>query len=179
MKIFIIAGKAESGKDKLGEYMKKILEEKNYKPCILHFTKPLYEYAETYFGWNGDFNKKPRELLQTLGYDIIQKELGKKYFLADRILEDIEILEKYFNVFIIADGRLISEFERVKKKYPSTKVIKIERDTYNNKLTKKEKEHITENNLEDYNEYDYIVHNINKDDLYTKAMSIIEKEIDV
>ena len=177
MKVFIIAGKAGSGKDVVGKYLYDLVESANQKACILRFTKPLYEYAKNYFGWDGNVKNKPRDLFQTLGYDIIQKKLGKKYFLVNRLLEDISILKNYFDIFIIPDGRLIQEFEYVKKVYPNTIIIKVVRENYDNGLSPNQRKHITETNLDDYQHYDYIITNSHKDKLYQEVQKIVETEV--
>ena len=135
MKIYLLAGKAGSGKDLMGRYMKTQYDFQGHNACILHITTPLYEYAKNYFSWNGNMAEKPREFLQEMGIEVIQKKLGKKYFLLDRLTEDIDILKNFFDVFIIADGRLLFEFEELKRRFPGTKIVHVIREDYDNKLT--------------------------------------------
>ena len=78
MKIFIIGGKASSGKTTFGEYLREELKDYSYKPCVMHITEPLYGYAKNYFDWNSRYQEKPREFLQKVGYDIIREKMGKK-----------------------------------------------------------------------------------------------------
>ena len=85
MKIFVIGGKAKCGKNTFGEYLREELKDYGYKPCVMHITGPLYEYARNYFDWNGDYDEKPREFLQKMGFEIIREKLGKKHFLLDRL----------------------------------------------------------------------------------------------
>ncbi len=176
MKIFLLAGKASSGKDLVGKYMKEQFDYKGENACILHITAPLYEYAKNYFSWNGDLKEKPREFFQEMGVDVIQNKLGKKFFLIDRLCEDIDILKNYFQVFIITDGRLISEFEELKKRFDDIKIVHIIREGYDNELTEKEKMHITEVELDNYNKYDYTIYNTSKDKLLKQVDSILNGE---
>ena len=176
MKIFLLAGKAGCGKDLLGSYMKTKYDFKGDSACILHITTPLYEYAKNYFSWNGDMREKPREFLQEMGIEVIRNTLHKETFLVDRLCEDIDILKHYFDVFIITDGRLVSEFELLKERFPEIKIIHVIRENYDNKLTLKEKEHITETDMENYKDYDYVVRNTNKEELYREADKIMDTE---
>ncbi len=176
MKIYLLAGKAGSGKDLMGRYMKREYDFSGHHACILHITTPLYQYARNYFSWNGDMAEKPREFLQEMGIEIIQKKLGKKYFLIDRLCEDIEILKNFFDVFIITDGRLISEFEELRRRFPDIKIIHIIRENYDNKLSLEEKNHITELELDEYKNYDYIVRNTSKERLFSEADKIMGVE---
>ncbi len=175
MKIYIIAGKAKSGKDLLGKFMKEYYDKKGQSACIMHFASPLYDYAKNYFSWNGNMSSKPREFLQSFGIEYIQEKLGKKTFLVDRLCEDIEILKEFFRVFIITDGRLISEFNLMKERFADVKIIKIESEDIENGLTEKEKEHITENDFLSYSSFDYTVKNKKNCDLREIAKNIIEE----
>lgn len=179
MKIFLLAGKAGCGKDLAGTYMKRKFDNKKESACILHITTPLYEYAKNYFSWNGDMRNKPREFLQEMGIEVIRNKLNKKTFLVDRLCEDIDILKHYFSVFIITDGRLIDEFNILKERFKDIKIIYIKRDNYNNQLTEKERNHITETEVEKYDKYDYIIENTTKDNLYKEIDKIIERESEV
>ncbi len=158
MKLFLICGKAESGKDYFGNLLKEEYERDGRKVCIIKITRPLYEYAKDYFGWDGDDTTKPRELLQNLGVEVIREKLGKKRFLLDRLTSDIEVLDSFFDVGIITDGRLIDEFDYLRKTYPELQIIRIHRNK-DNKLTEEEKKHITETDLDNPYEYDYELEN--------------------
>lgn len=176
MKIYLLAGKAGSGKDLMGRYMKTQYDFAGHNACILHITTPLYEYAKNYFSWNGNMAEKPREFLQEMGIEVIQKKLGKKYFLLDRLCEDIDILKNFFDGFIITDGRLLFEFEELKRRFPETKIIHVIRENYDNKLSDDEKKHVTETEMEQYKDYDYIVRNTSKERLFSEADKIIGLE---
>lgn len=176
MKIFIIGGQAQCGKNTLGNFLREELKEYGYKPCIMHITEPLYSYARNYFEWNGNEENKPREFLQKMGIEIIRNKLGKKDFLLNRLYEDIDILKNFFDAFIITDARFINEFESIKEKYEEVITIKINRKNYNNNLSDEEAKHITENEIVNYNEFDYIVENKSINSLRTAALEIIHNE---
>ncbi len=176
MKIYIIGGKAKSGKNTLGEFLREELKDYGYKPCVMHITSPLYSYARNYFDWNGNEDDKPREFLQKMGIEIIRDKMGKKEFLLNRLYEDIEILSNFFDTFIIVDARLKNEFESIKNKYEDVISIKLERKNYDDMLTVSEAQHITENEIDAYNGFDYLIENNNLNDLKTKALEIVRKE---
>ena len=178
MRLYLICGKANTGKNLFAEYLKKEFENKNLKVCLLKITEPLYGYAKNHFGWNGLEEDKPREFLQTMGIELIQKELGWEYFLIDRLSEDITILNKFFDIGIITDGRLIKEFDELKRRYSNIKFIKLERNNYTDNLTFEEKKHITEIDLDNNYNYDYIVENTSIDKLIEDARNIVLKEGD-
>lgn len=176
MKIFVIGGKAKSGKTTFGEYLKEELKDYGYKPCLMHITEPLYSYAENYFDWNRNERGKPREFLQKMGIEIIQEKMGKKDFLLNRLYEDIEILSNFFDCFIITDARLRKEFTDIKNKYDDVVTIKLERHNYDNELTEEEEKHRTETEINQYDEFDYIIENKSLKELKMAALEIVRNE---
>lgn len=175
MKVYVIGGKAKCGKSSFGNFLREELKDYGHKPCVMHITGPLYGYARNYFDWE-EGDEKPREFLQKMGIEIIKEKMGKDNFLLDRLFEDIEILENFFDTFIITDARLIYEFESIRNKYDDVITIKIVRDNYDNGLSEEEANHITEKGLDNYEDFDYIVHNNSLDDLENSALEIVRNE---
>ena len=176
MKLYLITGKAETGKSTLGEYLKECLKEKDYNVCVMQITAPLYHYAEDYFFWDKKANEKPREFLQSLGIEVIREKLHKKDFLINRTIEDIEILSEFFDTFIITDIRFQEEIDILKNKFKDTAVIKVERNNYTSSLTNKEKNHITEKEVEKITKINYLVENTSLKELKKRAKEIVELE---
>ena len=176
MKLFVIGGKAKCGKNTFGEYLREQLKDYGYRPCVMHITEPLYGYAKNYFEYDINNDEKPREFLQKMGTEIIKNKMGKEDFLLNRLYEDIEILNNFFDVFIITDARLIHEFESLKKKYSDVVTIKLERVDYDDMLTEEEANHITEKEIDTYDNFDYIVQNRSLNDLKTHALEIVKTE---
>ena len=176
MKIFVIGGKAKSGKNTFGSMLREELKDYGYRPCVMHITEPLYSYARTYFDWDGNENDKPREFLQKMGIEIIRDKLGKKDFLLNRLNEDIEILSNFFDAFIITDARMIHEFESLKEKYEDVVTIKLERKNYDDMLTEEEAQHVTEKEVDEYHDFDYVIENRSLEDLRTAVIELIRNE---
>ena len=174
MKIFVIGGKAKCGKNTFGEYLREELKNYGYKPCVMHITEPLYGYARNYFCWNGNDSSKPREFLQKMGIEIIRDKMGKKHFLLNRLYEDIEILSNFFDTFIITDARLVEEFIQIKDKYKDSVTIKLLRTNYDDQLKEEEKNHITETEINSYNEFDYIIENRGLAELRKEAEKLVK-----
>jgi hypothetical protein len=102
--------------------------------------------------------------------------MGKKDFLLNRLYEDIEILSNFFDTFIITDARLINEFESIKNKYDEVVTIKLERHNYDDNLTEEEAKHITEREINDYNDFDYVIENRGFEDLKNCALEVVRNE---
>lgn len=169
-KIFIISGKAESGKNEIA----KIIEQyySNNKSITISFGHYIKDYAKRVSDWDGSEETKPRELLQQLGIELIKNKINDKLFI-NRILEDIEIFSYFYDIIVISDARLVEEIEILKNNYPNSISIRVIRNNYDNKLTTDQKKHITEIDLDKYTNFDYIINNNNNklDDKVNKILS--------
>ena len=103
---------------------------------------------------------------------------NKKDFLINRTIEDIEVLSEFFDTFIITDIRFQEEIDKLKNKFKDVVVIKVERNNYNNSLTNKERNHITEKEVDKITNINYLVENTSLKELKQKAKYIIDTEED-
>lgn len=154
-KIFILSGKARSGKTETAKIIENYYKEKK---CItISFAYYLKDYIKRITGWDGNENTKPRELLQHLGIELIKNNIDDK-LLINRVLQDIEVFSYFYDIIIISDARLVDEVESIKNKYINSVSIRISNND-NNNLTEEQKNHITETGLDNYNNFDYFVNN--------------------
>ncbi len=172
MKLYLITGNSGSGKDELGHLLKEELTSQGKKTCLLKITRPLYELCKNHFGWNGDMDNKPRDLLQTLGIEVIKGKLHKKDYLLNSLIEEMEILDLYFDVGIITDIRLVEELEKLTSKFDATTIL-IKRVNNLSKLSVKQQKHLTENDFLRYNKYDYKIDNTTLDKLREESLVIL------
>jgi len=174
-KIYLLAGQARSGKDTVMNVITKYYENRNMSVVNLGFTDYIKNYAMKITNWNGDDKTKPRELLQILGTDIVRNQINKDFFIK-RLCEDITVYKYFFDVIIISGARFPNELEIPKKLFKNVNVIKVERPNFINELTDKEKGHITEHALDNYNNYDYKITNDGTiKDLEEKVIKILEE----
>jgi len=165
-KIYIISGKAGSGKDTVADILKNNLKDKT---IIISYASYLKEYAKNILNWNGNNEDKPRTFLQEIG-DLV-KSINPN-FLVNRILEDIEVYKHYYQNIIISDARFESEIKSIENKYKCVKIYVYGRD---NNLTSVQKEHNTETSLDGYHDYDYMINNNGTlDDLNRKVLEVLE-----
>ena len=173
MKIILIGGKANSGKDSTAEFMDEYYRSRGLDVVNIQIAYYIKMYAKEIAKWDGDNETKPRQLLQDLGTELIRKQIDE-YFFIKRIIQDIDIYSRYFDVITISDGRLPEEFAHIKLAYPETVTVHITRPGYNNHLTKDQKAHVTEALVDDI-EYDYeIVNDGTLDDLQKKSIELIQ-----
>lgn len=173
MKIILIGGKANTGKDSTAEYIDEYYRSRGLDVVNIQIGYYIKMYAKEIAKWDGDNDTKPRQLLQDLGTELIRKQIDE-YFFIKRIIQDIDVYSRYFDIITISDGRLPEEFASIKLAYPETVTVHITRPGYSSRLTKGQKAHITEA-LVDEIEYDYdIVNDGTLDDLQKKAIELVQ-----
>ncbi len=171
IKLFILSGHASSGKNTVANIIEKYYS--NKKCITISFGGYIKEYAKNISDWDGNEETKPRELLQQLGIELIKNKINSKLFI-NRILDDIEVYSYFYDIIIISDARLLDEIEALKNKYNNSISIKIIRNC-DNGLTIKEKNHLTETDLDEFNNFDYVVNNENYDVLIKEIEKILDE----
>ena len=169
MRVFLIAGKAGCGKDEVAKLIKSKLD----NTIITGLSKYIKLFALELTNWDGNDNNKPREFLQTMGDKL---RACRKDYLTKRLYEDIEIYKREgISNVIVSDVRLIDEIEYFKSK-EELEVITIRVNGENSKrcLTNEEKNHITEIELDNYSEFDYIIDNKFNEELEIQINNILE-----
>ncbi len=175
IKVVLVAGRAGSGKTYLGEKIVEIAKSKNIRALQTEYSKYIKMYASEILGYDGSRENKPRKFLQDTG-SFIRETLDDAHFFTRRMLEDFRIYEHYFDIVVVSDVRLIRELEDIKNsKYQDVVTIKVENSNSVYSLSEEEKNHITEKELADYLDFDYIVNN-EFDMLNALAKRVVEGE---
>lgn len=174
IKIFIICGKARSGKSTVAGIIRNSYEKKNLKVLNLMYSEYLKNYAKKITGWDGNERTKPRTFLQELGTDYIRKNIDENFFVK-RLVEDLEIYSNFFDIITISDARFLNEIE-VPKNYYKCFTIKVETDKISEELTEIEKRHISENYIDLITNYDFVIKNNGTIlDLKNNVLKIVEE----
>lgn len=154
-KIFIVSGKARSGKDLVSDLICDYYKNKKCKK--LSYAYYLKQYVKDITGWDGSEETKPRDILQQVGIELIKEKISDT-FLIDRIIEDIKIYSYFYDIIIITDARLVNEIKIPKENFDNVITIRVNKNA-DNRLTDIQKKHITETGLDNYSNFDYIIDN--------------------
>ena len=157
MKVYIIAGKAGSGKNTTANYIKKCYEEKGKTVVITEISKYLKSFAYEVKNWDGERETKPRSFLQETG-SLIRHELFNEDFFINRLLEDLKVYERLVDVVAIADARFPNEINKIKEAYDATS-INVINNFSQTELTSEQNKHESETALDDFDGYDYTLIN--------------------
>lgn len=177
MKLILFGGKANSGKDTSAEILDTMYRDRGFKVVNIQIAYYMKMYAKQIASWDGDNETKPRALLQELGTDVIRNQIDEDFFI-NRILQDIDVYSRYFDVITISDCRFPREFDKIREKYKEAFSVHVTRPNYVSHLTKAQKEHITEQLVDGYDKYDYeLVNDSTIEDLEKKIVKLM-KEVD-
>lgn len=175
MKIYIVAGKARHGKDTVACFIKDAYKDK--KVINLSYGSYIKQYAMKISDWDGSEESKPRELLQTLGTDVIRKKIDPNFFI-NRLCDDIKVYSYYFDVITISDARFPDEIDTPKRLFNDVVTIKVVRDNFTSTLSSKQQAHASETALDDYSDYDFVINNSGSlEELRDRVFEMVE-EID-
>ena len=173
--IFIVSGKANTGKDTTCDFIRANMLLKNIKSIKLQFSSYIKMYAKELSSWDGSEKTKPRTLLQELGTDVIRKNLGDDFFVK-RMVDDINVYSYYLDVITISDTRFPIEIDTIYNNFDNVIRINVERPNFENNLNNLERKHISETALDNYDKYDYkLVNDGTLDDLNNKIKDMLEE----
>ncbi len=172
MKIFLIAGKAESGKGEVAKFIKEFYIYKHEQSVITEYAKYIKLFAKELSDWDGNENTKPRKYLQDVGKKI--RDINPDY-LINNMLQDFEIYKEYAKNIIISDVRMPEEIDKIRNAYDDVYAINVENQYAPSNLSIEEQIDVTELALESYNDFDYILVNDNLELLKDKIFNILEE----
>lgn len=173
MKIFLVAGKAGSGKGEVAKIIKEYYLSLKKKPIITEYSKYLKLYANEILGWNGE-EPKPRKFLQDLGVTI-RENMDMPHLLINRMIEDIKVYSLYYDVVIISDVRYPEEITEMKKTFNNVYAMYVVNQFGKSELTLEEQTHVTETALENYGNFDITITNDNINVLDNRVIEFIER----
>ena len=174
MRVFLIAGKAGSGKSEVAKIIKNYYEKLKEKTVITEYSKYLKLYAKEMLDWDGNNQNKPRDFLQEMGL-FIRENLKQKDLLIKRMKTDMLVYEHFFKNVVISDVRYPEEIILMKEDYPKAISILVVNDLEDSPLTIKQARHKTEHALDNYEGFDYVIYNQFEQNLKNEVYEILEE----
>lgn len=169
MNLFLISGKAGSGKNEVSLIIKESLD----KTIITSFSKYIKLFALELTDWDGRDFDKPRQFLQEMGDKL---RAISEDFLTKRVFEDIEVYKQEgFKNVIVSDVRLEHELNYFKsKKDLNVITIRVNCEKGYRDLKDIEKKHHTETDLDSYDNFDFVINNNFDDKLKEEVLNILK-----
>lgn len=176
MKVILISGKAQHGKDTTASMMKQYLEENyNRRVLITHYADLLKYICKAFFDWNGEKDEKGRTLLQFIGTEVIRN--ANQDFWVDFLTDIGKMFSDYWDYMIIPDVRFPNEISCWKINSFKTMHIRVIRDDYESMLTDSQNSHVSETALDEIKPDFYIHNDGTLDDLNAKIINFTKENI--
>lgn len=166
MNIILISGKAQHGKDTVGEFLGKYFDDRHKSWIRVAYGDAVKFVAEKYFHWDGQKDEAGRHLLQWIGTDKIRHH--NPNFWTDFVISMFDAFYNEWDNVIITDCRFPNEIDQIrehflnKKKFSDARVLhfRVIRPNFDNGLTQEQKEHPSETALDSYPKVDCLIYNI-------------------
>lgn len=146
-KVILISGKAGSGKDTTGVFLKEALEEKGKKVLIIHYADLVKYICTNFFGWDGKKDEAGRELLQYVGTDCVRDQHDPNYWVSF-VIDMLDFFGSRWDYAIIPDCRFKNEITYIRDCMFDAIHIRVERPEGFSVLTEEQKNHKSETELD-------------------------------
>lgn len=155
LKVFVLSGKAKSGKDEVANMIASYYGKENV--ITVAYAYYIKDYLTRMGRYDENDKEKYRTLLQNFSSHTLIPSVGDS-FLINRVIDDVKVFSNFYSVVIITDARSVNEIEKPKDVFSNVISIRMERDV-DNHLSMDQKVHITETALDAYSGFDYVIEN--------------------
>lgn len=145
MKVILISGHAQNGKDTIASLLENELTASGRKVLVAHYADLLKYICKTLFNWNGQKDEKGRRLLQYVGTDVIREK--RPSYWVDFIADMLDLFGDNWDYVLIPDTRFPNEVERIAEKFDSIH-IRVVRENFVSPLTPEQQMHPSETALD-------------------------------
>ena len=170
MKVILISGKAQHGKDTVAEMMQRKLAITDKQVLITHYADLLKYICARYFGWDGKKDENGRHLLQYVGTDVVRKRNPTLW--VDFMTMILTYFGDNWDYVIIPDCRFPNEVIPMQQKFDSIHV-RVVRPNFVSSLTPEQLQHPSETALDDLKADYYINNDSNKSELLAKVSRFV------
>lgn len=178
MRVVLISGKAQSGKDTFSSMFKEQAEKDGKSVFVIRYADILKFVLKEYFGWNGLKDEEGRTMLQQVGTGLFRYNNPDVW--VNCVIELVKGLGDKYDYVLIPDTRFkneITKWNETSFPYYTVKIKRFNEDgtSYDNGLSEEQKNHSSETELDLFNT-DYEVHNYKIED-FSKSVVEVYKNI--
>lgn len=147
MKVILISGKAQSGKDTVANCLHRALAFDKKRVLETHYADLLKYVCRNYFGWNGEKDEAGRQMLQYVGTDVVKKQYPTLW--VDFVVAILKCFHENWDYVIIPDCRFPDEVTTMIESGFDTVHLRVVRDNFESPLTVEQQQHPSETALDD------------------------------
>lgn len=156
MKVILISGKAQNGKDAVAGYLHKALVNDGKRVLVTHYADLLKYICRNYLGWDGNKDEKGRQILQYVGTDVIRKQNPTLW--VDFVAMMLKYFHENWEYVIIPDCRFPNEVTTMVENGFETIHLRVVRNNFESPLTGEQQNHPSETALDNVKP-DYCIFN--------------------
>lgn len=156
MRVILISGKAQHGKDTTADILREELESQGSSVLVTHYADLLKYICKQFFGWNGEKDEIGRTLLQYVGTDVVRQK--RPDFWVEFISSVLKLFPEEWDYVIIPDTRFPNEIDALIKDGFHVDYLRVFRPGFQGVLTKEQQMHPSETAL-DHREPDFTIVN--------------------
>lgn len=175
MKVILISGKAQNGKDTVAGIMQTQLKTDGKRVLITHYADLLKYICTNYFDWDGNKDEAGRRMLQYVGTDVIRKQNPSLW------VDFVAMILKYFHdnwdYVIIPDCRFPNEITTMLENGFDTVHIRVLRDGFKSPLKEEQQKHQSETALDNVKPDLYIHNDGTITDLEQSVKNLIKENL--
>lgn len=147
MKVILISGKAQSGKDTVASMLREKLISDNHRVLLTHYADLLKYICCNYFGWDGNKDEKGRQILQYVGTDVIRKRNPTLW--VNFVAMMLRYFHENWDYVIIPDCRFPNEVTTMVDNGFDTIHLRVVRQNFQSPLSEEQQKHSSETALDD------------------------------
>lgn len=175
MKVILISGKAQNGKDTVASILREKLIGDKHKVLVTHYADLLKHLCRSYFGWDGNKDEHGRKLLQYVGTDVIRTKNPSLW--VDFVAMILQYFNENWEYVIIPDCRFPNEINRMAEAGFDTTHVRVLRPGFQSPLTEEQQNHPSETALDDTNPDVYIENSGTIEDLKQIVLDWVEENL--
>lgn len=175
MKVIVISGKAQHGKDTTAGYLKEFLEARGKKVLIAHYGDLVKYVCKTFFGWDGQKDEKGRTLLQYVGTDKVRTK--RPNYWVQFIYDILYMFYDEWDYVLIPDTRFPNEVEFMNDPLFNVTHIRVVRENFESPLTEEQQKHPSETALDDYPPDILLINRWGLNDLKLAVSEVVDRLI--
>lgn len=174
MKVILISGKAQNGKDTAASILHSSLTNDGKKVLITHYADLLKFICKNYFGWDGQKDEKGRQMLQYVGTDVIRVKDPTLW--VDFVAKMLKYFHSNWDYVIIPDCRFPNEITVMSDAF-DTVHLRVTREDFESPLTEEQLKHPSETALDNVEPDYYIPNNGTIKDLESTIIKWIKESL--
>lgn len=172
MRVILISGKAQNGKDTTASMMKAELESSGSRVLLVHYADLLKYICRSFFGWDGEKDDYGRSLLQRVGTDVIRAK-DPDYWVRF-IAQILTLFQSEWDYVLIPDCRFPNEIDFLTDAGFDVLHLRVVRKQFTSPLSAEQQKHPSETAL-DRRRPDAYIHNCGSlEELYGEVRSIVD-----